>query len=230
MKYEYVLFDADETLFSFDNFSGIKRLLSRYGQTFTEADFLRYQSYNKRLWQRYQDHEIDATFLQVERFVELAAQINISAQQLNDEFLDTMAEICEPLPGAMALLDRLHGKATLGIITNGLARMQHKRITHTGLEGRFSCLVISEETGKPKPHIDIFEHTFELLGQPDKSKILMVGDTLSSDILGGQNAGIDTCWLQHPGIALPTTVHPTYHITHLDQLHDILFTESAGYV
>lgn len=225
MKYEYILFDADETLFSFDNFTGIKRLLKGYNKPFSEADFIKYQTYNKRLWQRYQDHEIDATFLQEERFVELAKLVGVSAKQLNNEFLDTMAEICQPLPGAMALLDRLHGKATLGIITNGLARMQHKRIAHTGLEGRFACLVISEETGVPKPHISIFEHTFALLGNPDKSKILMVGDTLSSDIAGGQNAGVDTCWLQHPGIALPTNVHPTYHITHLDQLQKILFDD-----
>ncbi len=222
MKYEYILFDADETLFSFDNFAGIKRLMAKHGQSFTQDDFCIYQKYNKALWLRYQQNEIDAEHLQVERFVALAKQVGVSPQQLNDEFLDTMVEICEPLPGAIDLLNALKGKATLGVITNGLARMQHKRIEHTGLEGRFACLVISEEFGVPKPNIAIFEHTFALLGNPDKSKILMVGDTLSSDIVGGQNAGIDTCWLQHPNVPLPVDTHPTYHITHLQQLQTLL--------
>lgn len=225
MKYEYVLFDADETLFSFDNFAGLQRLMAKYSQPFTQADFEIYQVYNKALWMQYQLHEIDADHLQIERFVALANKVGVSARQLNDEFLDTMVEICEPLPGAIDLLNALQGKAKLGIITNGLARMQHKRIEHTGLEGRFACLVISEEFGVPKPNPAIFEHTFALLGNPDKSKILMVGDTLSSDIAGGQNAGIDTCWLQHPNVPLPDTIHPTYHVTHLQQLQALLLAQ-----
>lgn len=218
MKYEYILFDADETLFSFDNFKGIKRLMAGYGYEFSSSDYAEYQTKNKALWAQYQNHIIDAEHLQLERFSKLAALANISAKQLNNEFLDVMVDICEPLPGAINLLNYLKGRASLSIITNGLIRMQHKRIAHTGLDGFFDCLVISEEFGKPKPHISIFEHTFALLENPDKSKILMVGDTLSSDILGGQNAGIDTCWLQHEGINNDTDILPTYTIKHLDEL------------
>ncbi len=223
MKYEFILFDADETLFSFDNYAGIKRLMQNYGVDFSKDDYGVYQTYNKALWVQYQNHEIDAEYLQVERFRTLAAKINRAAQDVNDEFLDTMAEICEPLPGAIELLDKLKGKARLGIITNGLSRMQHKRIEHTGLEGHFEWLVISEEFGLAKPHIAIFEHAFELMGNPDKSKILMVGDTIASDIVGGNNAGIDTCWLQHPGIAKPEDIQATYHIKHLHELQHIIF-------
>jgi putative hydrolase of the HAD superfamily/5'-nucleotidase len=222
MQYKYILFDADETLFTFDNFLGIKNTLSKYKQTFSKTDYDIYQKYNKQLWLQYQNHEIDAEYLQTERFELLAKQVGVSSQQLNDEFLDAMADICVPLPGAVALLDALKDRATLGIITNGLARLQHKRIEHTGLEGRFACLVISEEFGPPKPNAAIFEHTFELLGNPDKSEILMVGDTLSSDIVGGHNAGIDTCWLQHPGVPIQEDIKPTFTVTNLRELQSLL--------
>lgn len=242
MKYDYILFDADETLFSFNNFAGLQQLFTSYGQVFTQADYDIYQQYNKQLWQRYQDNQIDAQFLQVERFVDLATRLPINAQQMNDEFLDVMVAICEPLPGARELLYSLRGKARLGIITNGLARMQHKRIEHTGLQDYFEWLVISEEFGQAKPQVGIFDYTFGLMGNPPKEKILMVGDTFSSDIIGGQNAGIDTCFLQHPNVALPACMRlsdadrkktergeqeicgapPTYHITQLSELQDIL--------
>jgi putative hydrolase of the HAD superfamily/5'-nucleotidase len=86
----------------------------------------------------------------------------------------------------------------------------------------FEWLVISELVGIAKPNKAIFEHTFELMGNPDKSEILMVGDTAASDILGGNNAGIDTCWLQHPGEQLAEGIKPTYTVTHLNQLQDLL--------
>ena len=86
----------------------------------------------------------------------------------------------------------------------------------------FDWLVISEQVGIAKPAKEIFEHTFNLMGNPPKEQILMVGDTASSDILGGQNVGIDTCWLQHPGVNLPEGIKPTYQVTQLKQLQTIL--------
>jgi putative hydrolase of the HAD superfamily/5'-nucleotidase len=126
------------------------------------------------------------------------------------------------LPGAITLLDKLKPHAKLGIITNGFARLQNVRLEHTGLKDMFEWLVISELVGVAKPNKAIFEHAFDLMGNPDKSKILMVGDTAASDILGGNNAGIDTCWLQHPEEQLPEGIKPTYTVTHLAQLQTIL--------
>ena len=161
-------------------------------------------------------------YLQVTRFNEWSAKLNVPAKELNGAFLDAMAQICEPLPGAVELLNKLKPHARLGIITNGFARLQTVRLEHTGLKDMFEWLVISELVGIAKPNKAIFEHTFELMGNPNKSQILMVGDTASSDILGGNNVGIDTCWLQHPGEQLPEGITPTYTITKLEQLQAIL--------
>ena len=222
MKYSYVLFDADETLFRFDILAGMTRMFKKYGINFTKDDYIHYQKTNKQLWVDYQNGVISADYLQVTRFNEWSAKLNVSAKELNDAFLDAMAQICEPLPGAIELLNKLKPHARLGIITNGFARLQTVRLEHTGLKDMFEWLVISELVGIAKPNKAIFEHTFELMGNPNKSQILMVGDTASSDILGGNNVGIDTCWLQHPGEQLPEGITPTYTITKLEQLQPIL--------
>ncbi len=222
MKYSYVLFDADETLFRFDILAGMTRMFKKYGVNFTKDDYVHYQKTNKQLWVDYQNGVISADYLQVTRFNEWSAKLNVSAKELNDAFLDAMAQICEPLPGAIELLNKLKPHARLGIITNGFARLQTVRLEHTGLKDMFEWLVISELVGIAKPNKAIFEHTFELMGNPNKSQILMVGDTASSDILGGNNVGIDTCWLQHPGEQLPEGITPTYTITKLEQLQPIL--------
>ena len=222
MKYSYVLFDADETLFRFDILAGMTRMFKKYGVNFTKDDYIHYQKTNKQLWVDYQNGVISADYLQVTRFNEWSAKLNVSAKELNDAFLDAMAQICEPLPGAIELLNKLKPHARLGIITNGFARLQTVRLEHTGLKDMFEWLVISELVGIAKPNKAIFEHTFELMGNPNKSQILMVGDTASSDILGGNNVGIDTCWLQHPGEQLPEGITPTYTITKLEQLQAIL--------
>lgn len=222
MKYSYVLFDADETLFRFDILAGMTRMFKKYGVNFTKDDYIHYQKTNKQLWVDYQNGVISADYLQVTRFNEWSAKLNVSAKELNDAFLDAMAQICEPLPGAVELLNKLKPHARLGIITNGFARLQTVRLEHTGLKDMFEWLVISELVGIAKPNKAIFEHTFELMGNPNKGQILMVGDTASSDILGGNDVGIDTCWLQHPGEQLPEGITPTYTITKLEQLQAIL--------
>lgn len=222
MKYSHVLFDADETLFNFDAQAGLKRMFKSYGIDFSTADYHHYQATNKPLWLEYQNNKITAAHLQVTRFNEWAQKLNVPAQQLNDDFLTAMAEICEPLPGAVALLNKLKPYAKLGIITNGFTQLQARRLEHTGLKDMFDWLVISEQVGIAKPNVEIFQHTFKLMGNPDKEKVLMVGDTANSDILGGQNAGIDTCWLQPPYATLPDNITPTYTITELQQLQDIL--------
>ncbi|OUS74205.1 noncanonical pyrimidine nucleotidase, YjjG family [Pseudoalteromonas sp. A601] len=222
MKYTHVLFDADETLFSFNAYAGLKRMFATYDIDFTPADYDHYQLTNKSLWLAYQDNKISATHLQVTRFSEWATKLKVPAQQLNDDFLTAMAEICQPLPGAVELLTKLKPNAKLGIITNGFTQLQARRLEHTGLKDMFDWLVISEQVGIAKPAVEIFDHTFELMGNPAKEQILMVGDTANSDILGGMNAGIDTCWLQHPGFELPSGITPTYKITELVQLQQLL--------
>lgn len=209
MKWDWIFFDADETLFTFDSFGGLQRMFLDYSVTFTAEDFQDYQAVNKPLWVDYQNGAITALQLQHQRFDVWAERLNVSPGALNDAFLNAMADICAPLPGAVSLLDALKGKAKLGIITNGFTALQQIRLERTGLRDHFDALVISEEVGVPKPDPRIFDYALEQAGNPDRERVLMVGDTAESDIRGGMNAGLSTVWLNAHGRTLPEGIQPT---------------------
>lgn len=223
LPYQWILFDADETLFIFDAFAGLKRMFAGVGVDFTQADFQEYQLVNKPLWVDYQDGKITAAELQATRFGPWAAKLDVDPQVLNSAFLAAMAEICAPLPGARELLAALQGKAKLGIITNGFTELQTVRLERTGLQHHFDILVISEKVGMAKPDIGIFEHAFELMGHPERETVLMVGDNPHSDIQGGINAGIHTCWYNIHGHDVPAGIAPHYQVSSHYELHNILF-------
>lgn len=222
MPYQWILFDADETLFSFDALKGLKLMFSRHGVDFTDNDYREYQALNQPLWQAYNAGDIDATTLQTSRFTAWGDKLGTSGQQLNSDFLQSMADICAPLPGVRELVDSLHGKARLGIITNGFTELQRIRLERTGFADAFELLVISEEVGITKPNVGIFHHALEKMGQPDNSKVLMVGDNLHTDILGGINAGLHTCWYNPHQQQGDEAIAPTMVTAHHDELRQLL--------
>lgn len=222
MKYQWILFDADDTLFHFDAYEGLRLMFARYGTDFSSQDFAHYQAINKPLWVDYQDGKITAAQLQNIRFASWVEKLAASTQQINSAFLTAMADICTPLPGAKELVSALQGKVKLGIITNGFTELQTVRLERTGLKDMFSALVVSEEVGVAKPDAGIFEHAFKLMDHPPKDRILMVGDNPHSDILGGINAGIDTCWVNTKGDAAPVDIAPHYQVKSLPELHRLL--------
>ncbi|NRD74120.1 pyrimidine 5'-nucleotidase [Shewanella sp. VB17] len=222
MQYQWILFDADETLFHFDAFAGLKLMFSRFAIDFKDTDFELYQHINKPLWVDYQNGLITAAELQTRRFIQWGEKIGVSAQQLNSHFLQDMAEICDLLPGAKALIDELVGKASLGIITNGFTELQTVRLQKTGLLDAFDHVVISEEVGMAKPDVGIFEHALALMNYPERNKVLMVGDNPHSDILGGLNAGVDTCWLNCHEQQASDGITPHYEVNSLYNLKLLL--------
>ncbi len=222
MKYDWILFDADETLFHFDAFKGLQLMFSRFNVDFTAEDFQHYQLVNKPLWVDYQDGKLTAKQLQNTRFEMWAERIKVSTQRLNSEFLAAMADICTLLPGAQELIDALTDRVKMGIITNGFTELQTVRLERVGLMDRFSPLVISEQVGVAKPDVGIFDYAFSQMGEPKRDAILMVGDNPHSDIQGGLNAGIDTCWLNRLGEDKPDNITPHYEVGSLTELQQLL--------
>ncbi|QQX78469.1 pyrimidine 5'-nucleotidase [Shewanella sp. KX20019] len=226
MKYDWVLFDADETLFHFDAFKGLQLMFSRFNVEFTAADFQQYQTVNKPLWVDYQDGKLSAKQLQNTRFETWAHKLSVSTQRLNSDFLSAMADICTLLPGAQELIDTLTGRVNMGIITNGFTDLQTVRLEKVGFAERFSPLVISEQVGVAKPDVGIFDHAFSRMGNPARDAILMVGDNPHSDIQGGLNAGIHTCWLNRHGESQPEGITPHYEVCSLNELQQLLLASS----
>lgn len=222
MKYQWILFDADETLFHFDAFKGLQLMFSRFDVDFSRDDFSHYQTVNLPLWVDYQDGKITATQLQHRRFQSWADRLKVTTQTLNSAFMTAMADICCLLPGAKELITALTGKVNMGIITNGFTELQLVRLEKTGLKDVFAPLVISEQVGIAKPDIGIFEHALTYMGEIQREQVLMVGDNPHSDILGGMNAGFDTCWLNCENLTLPDGIKPSYQVTSLTQLQSLL--------
>ncbi len=220
MKYDWILFDADETLFSFDAQAGLRAMLKAYGVEAAERDFEEYQVTNRPLWLDYQQGRITAAEIQLRRFASWAERLQVSPLTLNSAFLAAMADICRPLEGVVALLDSLRGRARLGIITNGFGELQQIRLQRAGLEDRFELMVVSELVGVAKPHPEIFRHALQQMGGPPPGRVLMVGDNLDTDIRGGMAVGLDTCWINWHGRAAHFA--PTFEVNSLEQLRNLL--------
>ncbi len=233
-RYDWILFDADDTLFSFDSFVGLKSMFESYKYEFSKDNFNEYQLLNKALWVELQKGNITQMELLHRRFEPWASKLNasrkaldkwapeVSAKELNNAFLDSMALTSAPLEGTLNLLKAIKGKAKLGIITNGFTRVQQARLRHLGLTEYFEILVISEQVGVAKPNSGIFDCAFSQMGNPHRSRILMVGDTLESDIQGGINSGIDTCWINIHKKPTPESMTPTYEVFSLQELEVLL--------
>lgn len=222
MNYEWVLFDADETLFHFDAFQGMQLMFERKGVEFLQEDYQEYQQLNKPLWDDYQNGDITAAQIKHIRFQSWAEKLDTTTQELNNAFLQAMADICSMLPGAKELLDSLVGKVKLGIITNGFTELQAIRLEKMGLSEYFEHVVISEQVGVAKPDMKIFDYAMQKMGAVDKNKVLMVGDNLLSDIKGGIGFGIDTCWLDSQAQVNPTELQPTFTVNSLPELQRLL--------
>lgn len=220
MKYDWILFDIDETLLRFNAYDALGHVFKMHAVTFTEEDFLTYEIKNKALWEAYQRGEITLTELQYDRFSVLSKKLKTPPLDLNTQFLDAIAHVSTPLDGAIELLTHLNGKTKLGVITNGITDIQKRRLISNDMQHHFDFVITSQEVGVPKPQIAIFEHAFERMNHPPREKILMIGDTLESDILGGINAGIHTCWLNPHGKTAPADITPHFEIPTLEILKD----------
>lgn len=222
MSYDWVLFDADDTLFHWDDFAGLKRLLAHFDVEFTEQDYREYQAVNKPLWIEYQNGTIDTAQLHIKRFQAWGDKLNVAPQHLNSAFLEIMAEICVPIDGAVSLVQKLSGKAKMGIITNGFTAMQSVRLERTKLKHHFDIVVVSEEVGIAKPHPNIFDHALALMDNPARDKVLMVGDNPDSDILGAMNSGLHSCWVNRHNKPTPENIKPNYQVASLSELEVLL--------
>lgn len=220
--YDWVLFDADDTLFHFDAFTGLQRLFSSFDVLFTGDDYAQYQTINQTLWDLYQQGKIGADDVKKGRFEAWGQRLQREPDELNTAFLEKMLDVSVPLEGSHDLLISLAGHSKLGIITNGFTQLQESRLLQTGFNQHFELVVVSEEVGFAKPHKAIFDYALSKMGQPLRESVLMVGDNPFTDILGGLNAGFDTCWLNVHKKPRPSDIEPHYEVASLKELQSLI--------
>ena len=221
-----ILLDLDNTLLDFDmaERTALSRALTKLGVPFDEALLKRYNTINIRHWEMLEDGLLTREQVLVKRFEALYAEAGIDsdafATQENYERL--LAEGHWFLPGAAELLEALHGRCRLFLCSNGTQSVQEGRIQSAGIGGYFEGIFISEHMGANKPAKEYFELCFAQIPDFDRSRTLMVGDSLSSDIRGGINAGVKTCWFNPSHKPGREGMTPDYEIERLEQLPAVI--------
>jgi 2-haloacid dehalogenase len=227
VSYYYILFDADGTLFDFDNAEmyALSDLLAKYGVEITEERHALYREINRAKWRGFEAGEITREQLQSSRFRELFGSLgrpDVDAETANAEYLDLLADGSHLTDGALEVCRSLYGRCELAIVTNGIARSQIRRVGKSEIRKYISKVFVSEEIGFSKPNPLYFEYVLGKMQITDKPSVLVVGDSLGADILGGAKSGLDTCWFNPRGVANDTGAVPTYEIRSLRELTDIV--------
>ena len=225
-RYRYLLFDLDGTLFDYDRAEAqaLQSTCTAFALDYSPDLLNIYRQLNSKLWDDFEQGKITPNRLKIKRFEQLseAVQVGFDPGAFSDHYLKQLALGTDLIPGAEELIRSLEGKFELLLITNGLSRVQRPRIAHSALASFFSDVIISEEVGCAKPDPKIFDRVFDLINHPARETVLMIGDSLSSDIYGGQSYGLDTCWFNPMGQPNDSKVLPTYEIDRLEKLYRIL--------
>lgn len=198
MRFRAVLIDIDNTLFHFNesSYKALKKAFGEYGVDFTRAMFAEYEALNDQYWKAFERGEIPRERLFYERFDVYFARIGLRAdgKEFDHRYRVYLSEGYDLMPHAEALLQALQGKYKVFVVTNGDAMTQDARIAGAGLEKYFDGVFVSERVGYQKPDKAFFDAVFAAIGEEYRSCSLLVGDSLSSDMQGGRNAGIPTCF------------------------------------
>ena len=217
---KYLLFDADNTLYDFNETErrALDRLFLKY--SISPALLPVYHEGNKKCWELYEKGALTLEALETERFrlfIENAS-LNENPKNMSEDYIKMLGEEGILLPGAMQLLEKLKKKYSLSIITNGIARVQRERIKRSGTTAFYDHIFISQEIGYNKPDIRFFSYVLKELNA-EKEECLVIGDSLSSDIKGANNAGLDSVFISFKG---EKAEDATWSVSSFDELLALL--------
>ena len=219
-KYSTLLIDADNTLLDFNLAErlAITAACEKFGITPDDEKVALYSKINLSLWKRHEKGEVTKDEIKLFRFMEFIKAVGSTAdpREMGKYYEATLATQGHLLDGAIDFLKSIRPYYKTYIVTNGLASVQHSRLELSGILPYFDDLFISEEYGSQKPEKLFFDRISEKIPEKDKSRICVIGDSMSSDILFGINAGIDTCYFAPKGAPAPYS--PTLRAESFEEL------------
>ena len=226
-----VLFDLDDTLFDFHKAEKIAltKTLVHFGIDPTEETLALYSTINAAHWKRLELGEISREEVKVGRYRELFKTIGVECDPVKaTAYYESMLAIGHYfMPGAPELLEELYRKYRLYIVSNGTAKVQEGRIGSSGIKKYMDGIFISQILGANKPDKQFFDICFAEIPDFSLSETVIIGDSLSSDIKGGINAGIITVWFNPKGIENDNDIKPDYTIKELSEVPGLLSQISA---
>ena len=225
MKYTSLFLDLDNTLLDFHKAEemAIRKTLTEFNLPSDQKTVKLYSDINRSFWQSFERGEIPKNAIFEGRFKTLLSVLNEEreVEAISQIYCKSLSEGYYKMDGADDVLAYLKDKGyKLYATTNGFAFTQYNRIEKSGLGKYFDKIFVSEDVGFQKPEREYFETCISKIPEKDKTKILVVGDSQSSDILGGINAGLDTCWFNLDGDT--PKYKSEYEIGHLKELKNIL--------
>ena len=228
--YKHLLFDIDNTLLDFTlaEEHSIRETFARYSIPVTEENIRFYSDINLSFWKALERKEITKDELWSGRFLKLGEVLSLPidrtlSAEINVFYLSALGRCAFLIDGAEALMQELIRRGyDIYAVTNGNACVQHARLDAIHFKQYFKALFISEEMGVSKPEKIFFDRVCDWIGDGDRSSYLIVGDSLTSDIAGGINSGIDTCWYNPRGEQNNNNTHPTYTVKTYDELLELL--------
>lgn len=227
MTYTTVLFDLDDTLtdFSSTEFVALEEAMIKNDIVLTDQMFTLYKLINRELWNNFEKGLFTKKEILSLRFDLFFAQTETSgdASQLNHDYLIAMGRHAKKNDGAIELLDALaEAGIRVALVTNGAEMAQKIKLAVTDLDQYFDDIYISDVTGYAKPDRRFFEFVEEAMGGFEENQTIIVGDSLGSDILGGRDYGLATCWFNPKGEKNHTDIEPDYEIDALGGLMMVL--------
>ena len=224
--FEFLFLDLDDTILDFQKAEhvALSKTLKEFGLEPTERVLKRYNLINKAHWEALERKELTREQVLVGRFQVLFEEMGITVEpvQVARAYEHNLSIGHWFLPGAEEAVERLSKKYKLYLASNGTAKVQAGRLASANISRFFEEVFVSQEIGANKPSPEYFERCFARIPGLDKSKTIMVGDSLTSDILGGQNAGIATCWVNPHHKQGREDIRVDYEIESLSQLEDLL--------
>lgn len=228
MKYTTILFDADNTVLDFDRSEeqALQKAFECCNLQYSPDILSVYRKMNIAEWQRYERGEISRDEVLINRFLFTLQSLQIccpNVQALADNYEKFLHFGYFKVPYAEEVLQNLLDRGCrLYIVSNGVLSIQNSRMKGSGLEKYFLKRFVSEKIGCPKPQVEFFNRCFAQISDFCRAQTLIVGDSLTSDIRGGVNAGLDTCWFNPNGTPNHTELVPTYQIDDLRKLLEIV--------